>query len=304
MSSTPSTPTLDSDRESVGRILSRIATALFVVFAAVVISSALPPRLLDAAWQLRVIGALVNNGTIAVLGMVLMWLAGVLHPGSGRLRARRDRISSLAALAALGYLLLIPLQTYAVWKGLNDAGRGQSLQLKTAIDRITVIRQAVRQAGSTAELQARLKVLQGPALPQAEAGRPIEAIRPQILAGLETAENTVRQRLGGLPVDRLWQLVQESVRVVVSSLAYAAAFASAGYLPGKPLSLMDMWLLGLRRNRRRSEAAPKPTGGRRSSGSNAEYLRELGRAQSSSSSSSSSSSGEERTGDSERGPRP
>lgn len=310
MSSTPSTPTLDSDRESVGRILSRIATALFVVFAAVAISSALPPRLLDSAWQLRVIGALVNNGTIAVLGVVLMWLAGVLHPGSGRLRARRDRISNLAALAALGYLLLIPLQTYAVWKGVNDAGLGQSRQLKTAIDRITVLRQAVRQAGSTAELQARLQALQGPALPQAEAGKSIDAIRPQILAGLETAENTVRQRLGGLPLDRLWQLIQESVRVVVSSVAYAAAFASAGYLPGKPLSLMDTWLLGFRRNRRRAEAAPKPTGGRRSSGSNAEYLRELSRAQSSSSSSSSpsssssSSSGEERPGDSERGPRP
>ena len=276
-------------------MLARIATALFVVFAAVVIAAALPPRLLDPAWQLRVTGALVNNGTIAVLGVVLMWLAGVLHPGSGRLRARRDRISSLAAAAALGYLLLIPLQTSAVWNGVASASQGQSRQLKSAINRITALRQAVREASSTAELQARLRVLQGPALPSADAGRPIDAIRPQILAGLETAENTVRQRLGGLPPERLWQLVQESVRVLVSSLAYAGAFAAAAYLPGKPLSLMDMWLLRFRRNRRRTEAAPKSTG-RRSSGPNAEYLRELSRAQ-------STSPREERDGDGERGPR-
>lgn len=283
-------------------MLARIATALFVVFAAVVIASALPPRLLDSPWQLRVTGALVNNGTIPVLGVVLMWLAGVLHPSSGRLRARRDRISSLAAAAALGYLLLIPLQTYAVWKGVSEANLGQRRQLKTAIDRISAMRQAVKQSGSTAEFQARLQVLQGPALPSTDASRPIEAIRPQILAGLETAENTVRQRLGALPPDRLWQLVQESVRVLVSCVAYACAFASAAILPGKPLTVMDTWLLRFNRNRRRGEAAPKSTG-RRSSGSNAQYLRELSRGQSSTSS-SSSSSGEARPSDAERDPRP
>ena len=278
-------------------MLARIATALFVVFAAVVIAAALPPRLLDPTWQLRVTGALVNNGTIPVLGVVLMWLAGVLHPGSGRLRARRDRIAALAAAAAIGYLLLIPLQAYAVWNGVSSASRSQSRQLKTAIDRITVMRQAVKQAGSTAELQSRLKVLQGPDLPPSDATRPIEAIRPQILAGLETAENTVRQRLEGLPPDRLWQLVQESVRVLVSSVAYAGAFSAAAFLPGKPLSLLDMWLLRFRRNRRLGETPAKSTG-RRTSGSNAEYLRELSRSR------GTSSSGEKPRADGDRDPRP
>lgn len=278
-------------------MLARIATALFVVFAAVVIAAALPPRLLDPTWQLRVTGALVNNGTIPVLGVVLMWLAGVLHPGSGRLRARRDRIAALAAAAAIGYLLLIPLQAYAVWNGVSSASRGQSRQLKTAIDRITVMRQAVKQAGSTAELQSRLRVLQGPALPPSDATRPIEAIRPQILAGLETAENTVRQRLEGLPPDRLWQLVQETLRVMVSAVAYAGAFSAAAFLPGKPLSLLDMWLLRFRRNRRRGETPPKSTG-RRTSGSNAEYLRELSRSR------GTSSSGENPRADGDRDPRP
>ncbi|MFN9620875.1 MAG: hypothetical protein ACK55X_14310 [Synechococcaceae cyanobacterium] len=269
---------LDADREEVGRMLARVAIALFVVFVAVVIASSLPPRLLDPAWQLRFTGTLVNNGTIAVLGLVLMWLATILHPASGRLRARRDQISSLAVAAAIGYLLLIPLQTYAVWQGVSSANLGQRSQLRTANEKLGQLRKAVNEATSTADLQSRLQALRGPTLPAADLARPIALVRPQILAGLDSAETTVRQRLSGLPPDRLWQLVQESVRVLVSALAYALAFAAGAYLPGQPLSLFDGWAQALQNNKRRSEARTSGKGSsRRSLNSNADYLRELSR---------------------------
>ena len=259
-------------------MLARVAIALFVVFVAVVIASSLPPRLLDPAWQLRFTGTLVNNGTIAVLGLVLMWLATILHPASGRLRARRDQISSLAVAAAIGYLLLIPLQTYAVWQGVSSANLGQRSQLRTANEKLGQLRKAVNEATSTADLQSRLQALRGPTLPAADLARPIALVRPQILAGLDSAETTVRQRLSGLPPDRLWQLVQESVRVLVSALAYALAFAAGAYLPGQPLSLFDGWAQALQNNKRRSEARTSGKGSsRRSLNSNADYLRELSR---------------------------
>ncbi len=259
-------------------MLARVAIALFVVFVAVVIATSLPPRLLDPTWQLRFTATLINNGTIAVLGLVLIWLATILHPASGRLRARRDQISSLAVAAAIGYLLLIPVQTYAVWRGVNTANLGQSRQLKTATEKLAQLRTAVKEASSTADLQSRLQALRGPTLPPADLARPIEVVRPQIIAGLDSAETTVRQRLGGLPPDRIWQLVQESVRVLVSSLAYALAFAAGAYLPGQPLSLFDGWGQALQSAKRRTEARStgKP-GSRRSINSNADYLRELSR---------------------------
>ncbi len=259
-------------------MLARIATALFVVFVAVVIASSLPPRLLDPTWQLRFTASLINNGTIAVLGLVLMWLASILLPASGRLRARRDQISALAAAAAIGYLLLIPVQTYAVWQGVNTANLGQSRQLRTATDRLVQLRKAVKEASSTADLQSRLQALRGPTLPPADLARSIEVVRPQILAGLDSAETTVRQRLAGLPPDRIWQLAQETVRVLVSSLAYAFAFAAGAYLPGKPLSLLDGWAEFLHNSKRRTESLTTGKGSsRRSITSNEDYLRELSR---------------------------
>lgn len=267
---------LERDPAETGIILARIATALFVVFAAIVISSALPPRLLNPAWQLRFVSALVNNGTIAIVGFVLMWLAPVLAPGSGRLRARRDQLATFAVAAALGYLLLIPLQAYAAWNGVQTTNTARAQQLKAATRRIGQLREAINRAGSTAELQTRLRALNGPNLPDQALSRPIAAIRPEILSGLQGAESRLRQQLGGLPGDRVWQLVQESIRVGLSSLAYALAFASGAFLPGQPQSLIDSWL-GLFGNSLRRGKASKLAAGRRTNTSHEDYLRELSR---------------------------
>lgn len=240
----------DLDRERVGRLLSRVAPALFLVFIAVVIASILPPRLLDPAWQLRFSASLINNGTIAVLGLVMIWLAPLFLPASGRIRARRDFVASWALLAVIGYLLLIPLQGHALWRGISGASEARNQQLKTALARVQDLRKAIREATSTTELQTRLQALQGPSLPPAELSRPIESLRPQILAGLDTAETGVRQRLGSLPPERLWQLIQDSLRVMVSALAYAFVFAAGTSLRNQPFSLLDAIQQRLERSRR------------------------------------------------------
>ncbi len=271
-----STSNLEHDSEEVGIILSRIAIALLIVFAAVVISSILPPRILNPAWQLGFIAALINNGTLAVLGMVLIWISCVLNPGNGRLRARRDQFASLAAAVTIGYLLLIPLQISAAWKGVNTADGARSSQLNVGLKRVQLLREAIQQARTTPELQQRLQALNGPALPPQELVKPIEVIRPQILTGLESAESRLRQQLGGLPVERLWQLVQESVRVVVSALAYAFGYAAAAFLPGRPQSLLDAAMGRFKKPFRRMPAGGIASG-RRSAVSSEDYLRELSR---------------------------
>ncbi len=273
-SSTPSN--LDHDSEEIGVILSRISIALFIVFVAVIIASALPPRLLNPTWQLRFVSSLVNNGTIAVVGYVLLWLSTLLNPGDGRLRARRDQFAAFAAAAAIGYLLLIPLQTYAAWNGVNTVDSARSTQLKRANTRIQQLRQATKQAGSTAELQSRLRTLNGPTLSAPDLAKPIDVLRPQILTGLETAESRLRQQLGGLPPDRIWQLVQESIRVSVSALAFSFAYAAGAFLPGRSESLFDSGSAAFR-NLFRRRPSLKKSGGRGGSLSNEEYLRELSR---------------------------
>jgi hypothetical protein len=272
-SSSPSTS--DRDPEEIAAILATISTALLVVFVVVVISASIPPRLLNPAWQLRFASSLVNNGALAMLGFVLIWLAAYINPSSGRLRARRDKIASLAAAAAIGYLLLIPLQSFAAWKGVSTANTSQSQQLRAANRRIVQLREAIKGARTTAEMQSRLQTLRVPNLPQAELSKPIEAVRPQILAGLDAAQARLNQQLQGLPPDRLWQLVQESIRLAISSLAYAFAFAAGAFLPGHESSLLQAWTGWFRRSLRHGPVLQ--SSGRRSNAAHADYLRELSR---------------------------
>jgi len=86
------------------------ALALLVVFAATVLNAALPLRLVDPRWLQGLIQALLSQGFLPLIALVLLQLAVVLNPESSRLRRRRDRFSRLALVAALGFALLIPLQ--------------------------------------------------------------------------------------------------------------------------------------------------------------------------------------------------
>lgn len=241
------------DRERVGRMLSRITLPLFLVFIAAVVASILPIRLLDPTWQLRFTASLINNSSIALFAMALAWLAPVFHPSSGRIRARRDLLASWAMAAVIGYLLLIPLQGFAVWRGIRSANDSQGQQLKSATTRLQELRKATREAANTTELQARLQSLRGPSLPSSSLSQPIESLRPQILSGLDTAETEVRQRFGGLPADRLWQLIQDSLRIMVSALAYAFAFAACSGREDRPFLLLDSLFMKLNLSRRNAE---------------------------------------------------
>jgi hypothetical protein len=70
------------------RWLSVFSSALLVVFLAGVLTTALPPRLMDPQWQLALAAALMNNATVA---------------------------NATVALVAV-ILLLVPLQGYASWR--------------------------------------------------------------------------------------------------------------------------------------------------------------------------------------------
>ena len=233
----------ESAQQSAGIMLFRVGVALLVIFTILLLAGLFPIKIIDPGWQLRVIRTLVNNGTIAVLGLVLISLAPVIHP-TEKLKKRRLRIANLAVIASIGYLLIVPLQGIAIWQGLSSFGISQARQLQAAKDKIELIRKAVKESGNTAELQKRLQALPGPSLPPLNTNAPIEIVRPQLLSLLNTAQGQLRQRSAGsgLSADRLQQLVQESIRVGLSALVFAAAFACGSVWPGGSRNLFDSWL--------------------------------------------------------------
>jgi hypothetical protein len=79
---------------------------LIVLFLTILSTSLLPVRLLDAAWQLRVGGALINASPFPLIGLVLLHVAASLDPQDPLLLQRRRLAAQLASAVAIGYLLL------------------------------------------------------------------------------------------------------------------------------------------------------------------------------------------------------
>ncbi len=241
MNSDASTPS-GRAQAGVSRLLSRSGHGLLALFVITLLTTLLPPRPLEPSWQLQVSNVLVNNGSLALLGLLLTVLASHLHPEHRGLRNRQRRLRRLAALAVAGYLLLIPLQAVAIRRGLAETSEKRTSRRQEIEARLTVLSGVVAGARSTAELQAGLRRLPGaPQLLPQQLEQPL----PQLRQRLEAALAQSRQRLenaetapNGTAVQRL---IQEGLRISLSSLALAFAFAAcAAAGEGKPWhSLLD-----------------------------------------------------------------
>ncbi len=249
------TESQERERESLSRLLECAGWCLFLVFTTSILAGVIPPRFLDPAWQLRFAALAVNNGSIPLVGFLLLALASAISPADGALRARRDRVRQWGLAAAIGFLLLVPLQGFAAWNVYGTATSGQSRQLQLAERKFKDLRQVILSASTAAELQAGFQRLQGPALPPAELAQPLPKLRQQLLTGLEAAQARVRDQLRGPGADRVWLLIQDTLRVMLSSLGYSFAFAAGSYLPGNPEPLLDQWSRWLQEQRARRQAA-------------------------------------------------
>ena len=239
----PKSPLIESDQQSAGNMLYRVGLALLVIYLALIAATLFPLKIVDTAWQLRLIRSLVNNGTVAIIGLSLISLAPTIHP-TDKMRRRRLRIANFAAILSMIYLIIVPLQAVAIWQGLSAFDNAQTRQFAAAKEKIEQIRKAVNESKSTPELQERLQAIPGPQLPPLDTDRPIDTVRPQLLALLETAQGQLRQRVAkaGLSGDRMQQLIQESFRIAVSALVISTAIACCSVWPGGTRSLFDGWM--------------------------------------------------------------
>jgi hypothetical protein len=125
--------------------LSVVALVLFVLFASLVAAALFPLQLLDPAWQLRLAGTLINGAPFPLLGLALL------------------------QIAALGFLLLLPLQTIAGLKTSRSLNQAQAARIQGAEGKLKALRQAVASAASNADLNQQLQKLSGPVLGPAAA---------------------------------------------------------------------------------------------------------------------------------------
>jgi len=208
--------------------LTIVSIALFVVYAITVVAALLPVRLLDTAWQLSLISALLDSAAIPLVALGLLHLAAYLDPGNPALQQRRDAVARWAILAVLGFLLLIPLQGYASWKSVATAQARVDLQLTTAEATFGLIRDTINTSTSIDNLQARLQSLQTPSLGIRfeNLGLPLPETKRQLLIRLNEVQEQVKARIRAPAPQAIEEVAKNSLRVMISATALAVGFAA------------------------------------------------------------------------------
>lgn len=206
--------------------LAIVGVCLLAIYCIEVVADVLPPRLLDPRWQFGLANALVNSCSFALVGLAAWHLAGHLAPNEERLQRQLDRLARLAAPAALGFLLLIPLQGWALWSGMNVVNASRGAQVEQIIAKADRLQAAVRAANSTPDLQTRLQALQGPVLDPATLNQPLPALKQQLLAALAQARAAASSQRRLPQLKELWSLGQQWLRSALLALVAALGLAS------------------------------------------------------------------------------
>ncbi len=223
--------------------LAVVANTLFVVYLISVLAFSMPPRLLDPLWQLTTIKLLIEAAPIPLIGLALLHLAAYLSPQDGKLQSRRDGLARLAVLSCLGFLLVVPLQGFTVWRSFRLSNAIADQQQASATQRAETVRQAIQQAGSAEDLRKRLLALQRPDLQiRLNADQfpslPLPELKQRLLSQLDQAEGQFKARYSRLDPGTNERLVRESLRVMVSSIALAIAFAALAQRKNSPVPFL------------------------------------------------------------------
>lgn len=249
--------------------LSWAAVGLLAAFLLAMGDSILPARLADPAWQVAIVIALVDSAPIPLVALAVLHTAAWMDPRNGFSAALRDGAARWAVIVALGFLLLVPLTSFNGWTLHAEAVRLEQRQQRQAEERFRLLRQAVDQAATPAELQQRLRQVVGPGLPPFDAATPLPELRRELRRILERNQRTLEQQLrrqrqrGRSPGGE--GLLGSPLRAALACLIYAVAFAALARRRGQELSLLAGLLLAQpgpapRQRGRRALGAPHPIG--------------------------------------------
>jgi len=273
MASSPSS--LASLPSNTARGIALAGWVLIVLFLTILSASLLPVRLLDAAWQLRVGGVLINAAPFPLIGLVLLHFAASLDPGDALLVNRRRLAAQLATLVALGYLLLAPLLATANLQRQHSQALASSGSLRRATNQLQQMREVLKSASSVSELEQRMNALQGPRLDAADRSLPLPVLRSRISDLLDQAAARLERARNATPPASPWTLLGDIVRTSIACLALAIGFAGLARRPGSELSLLNELQRGWKRLRYRGLRLRRGSGPK---AGNREYWRQLGEA--------------------------
>lgn len=202
-----------------------VAYALLLVFLAQVIAALFPLALLQAPWIVRVSAALRGTASLPLLSIGLFLLASIVDaevlPSSRHL----NWIRRLATYAAIGFLLLIPLQSYGALRSINTQVQESQVQL----NRLAAAANQIQQAATEQQLRQAIREMPGgERLADRPLGADVQTLKTGLLARLRPAVNRLENQLKDNKSNAQRSVILPLIRDGLISLAYALGFAGVG----------------------------------------------------------------------------
>lgn len=236
------------------RSLSRLSLVFVALYVLLVVSSAIPAKLLDYDWISRVTATLINGSSMPLLALLVLVVGNLLYPENQLLDNRRKLFSRLAGWAVFGFLLLIPLHIFAGLLQLTG-NSDQFRALDTAERKLDSYRQVANQATSVSELQTRLAKLSAPAINPEILARPLPEVKAQMGAAFNQVAAQIAEQRQAMKAQSGWTTRGPEVfRIVIACLVLAFGFAAfAQPTPTSPLLIesLEEKLANFRRKSRR-----------------------------------------------------
>jgi hypothetical protein len=211
--------------EAFADILQWAAIALFIVFLAILLAAMLPLEILDSRWQVRVISALLGSSSLPLIGVVLMLLANYLDEEFRPFGSNIRLIRRLAGFAAIGFLLLIPLQITAGTRLLNQQSGNEVGQLKVLQGAADLI----RSANNEEDLKNALRKLPGaPNNLNRPLGAPLPQVKAALISRLDPAVKRLQNQVDEAKKNRLEKAIGIWIRDAGMAAGYAIGFSGLG----------------------------------------------------------------------------
>ncbi|MEB3324566.1 MAG: hypothetical protein VKM17_04445 [Cyanobacteriota bacterium] len=216
-------------------LLQWVGYALILVFFAQVIAALFPIALLQAQWIVRASAALRGTASLPLLGTVLILLANMIDgsvlPSSWQLVQFRR----IATIAALGFLLLIPLQSFASVRSINS----QAQERQAEVNRVIEAANQLQKATTENQLRDAIRAIPGgEQLADRPLGADVQTIKTALLRRIQPSVKRAENQLQEIKSQALQNLYVPLFRDALTNLAYAIGFGGMGYNAiGKPTPL-------------------------------------------------------------------
>jgi hypothetical protein len=208
-----------------------IGLGLLGIYLATVVAAALPIKLLDPVWINQVCGSIRGGVSFPLEAMALIMIGAYLQRTSKEPPLVTD-LRRLCSLVALGFVLMIPLQTWAGLQLIDRATENQQARIQPSDNAL----KAVYAATNGEQLLEAIRRI--PGAPPNIGGRfeePVSKVRERLIRELEPQVLQQKQQLNQVIAqirrDSRISLVRDAIVALFSALAFAAIGRTKAHKP-------------------------------------------------------------------------